>query len=217
MKKPRGNRKSRAEIANRHKEVVAFLADGLTPEQIAAEVGASRRTIFRDLEVLNEQVAELPVTLEKFTAYRERQRQELERLKRVVIESDDFNDRDRVAALLKINESLTALLCLDSEKLIEKTMPSSGGGNVILQMNLIGPDGRPQTEEGATAHSKRLQQAALDMIDTSDIKFMEPALPIAKQMPSHLPEPTVIDADLTIDQRGDEYDATVDEEGFPRD
>jgi|SRR5208337_2185853 len=175
--KPRGNRKSRAEIANRHKEVVEFLAQGLSAEEIATMTGASRRTIFRDLDVLNEQVAELPVTLEKFTAYRERQRQELERLKRVVIGSPDFNDRDRVAALLKINESLTALLCLDSEKLIEKTMPGSSSGTVILELRPVNPPLEPVRD---------INDAPL---------VMKPELPIGKQVPQLTDNSVTLNAD----------------------
>ena len=141
-KKKKGNppgvnrRTSAAERAKRKLDVASLLETGLSKAEIQRLLDIDDTTLWRVFKELEAKVL-TPETVELYQGWKAKQRQELETLKDVVLASPDFNDRDRVAALLQINDRLVALLGLDSERL----MPPGGGQEALsVTVQYVGPE-----------------------------------------------------------------------------
>jgi hypothetical protein len=120
MKRGRGNKSGAAAIANRRRKIAKMAADGMDKAEIGEVTGMDKSTLWRDFLSLDQAVLRDSETVELYRKYKERQRQELEHLKKLTVGSANFSDKERVAALLQINDRLVTLLGLDSPELSPK-------------------------------------------------------------------------------------------------
>jgi len=120
MARGRGNKSGAAAIAKRRRKIAKMAADGMDKAEIGEVMGIDKSTLWRDFLSLDQAVLRDSDTVELYRTYKERQRQELEHLKKLTVGSADFSDKERVAALLQINDRLVTLLGLDSPELSPK-------------------------------------------------------------------------------------------------
>jgi len=134
----RGNKRPKAVVDARRAEVAAELAKGASETELAARFGVNRVTIWRDLQEITAKVNALPRSLELFQQHRETVLAELQKLKELTLHSTDFNDRDRVGALLQINDRLVDLLALNDPELVRAATGATEPQ--IITVQYVGPE-----------------------------------------------------------------------------
>ena len=86
---------------------------GQTGAEIAEELGLSQRTVWR---ALRRMAGEAQTTAKEYEAYREQQKEELEELRRVTLNSEQYTDEVRTKLLLRIHDRLARLLGTNAEQ-----------------------------------------------------------------------------------------------------
>jgi len=187
VKRPRGNRRPRVAVEARRAEVAAELAKGASGDELAQALGVSRTTIWRDLQEIAAKVNALPRSLELFQQHRETVLAELQKLKELTLHSADFNDRDRVGALLQINDRLIDLLALNDPQLVRAATGATAPPQTIT-VQYVGPE-----------HTQEVMSP--EMCPTS-----------ALALPPHDAEAPIPKPEPTLDELMDEYHRSIGEQ-----
>lgn len=132
----RGDRPPNHIVSLRRKKVASLALQGLKPGPIARQLGMSDkiRTIFRDLRDLDLAAAADIESVELRKKLRTNRIAALKELEKVVAESDQLNDADRIQATLAITDRYIKLGMLDDASLVGGGKPEDAPVTVVLNV-----------------------------------------------------------------------------------